>query len=550
METSIQYSEWAERMLPNLNPQKHSPKRMTATYYLSDDNTHCASYHTRGVWDTARKQDVMRMLQGLPLFNWFTLLSDGGPAHYKNVKALWELSRLSKKIAEARRLWLASDSVLEQVLAVQFPQNDPFKWMESMGHARPPTPEPELPISPPEPELPINEGEGRLVSEVDRVCALLHKTKAQLVDMLCFSVYVERHFLAPYKGKNNWDGLTGIKKNMCRRAELHDEVRMHCATDVLGFFLEADAKKQSSRALLPTGDKEPVSVGARSTYAVDQEWFVEWKETELELMRSKLPELDSVPGTRSNFQWEARGEGYLGKRWLACLCTICDPGSKTLRILARDCTACVDLEYLGQWVEARIRSHGRDRGVAARMNEQRALLKKYRECLIPGALVAVYASGDHIARRRLWFGRVAGPVFTVEPNQLHCEASDFYFKKNDVVFTVLWYEFLSDAETDDLNFTPLGDVVHYVYASTVRSAGQELEDGFAAANAGGEAEAEAEGDAAAAPRRSGRGHASTAMAPAAVEERVVAFTLSAATMTAVTKSQVTVFKDFDPADIV
>ena len=96
--------------------------------------------------------------------------------------------------------------------------------------------------APPEPELPINEGEGRLVSEVDRVCALLHKTKAQLVDMLCFSVYVERHFLAPYKGKNNWDGLTGIKKNMCRRAELHDEVRMHCVTDVLGFFLEADAK--------------------------------------------------------------------------------------------------------------------------------------------------------------------------------------------------------------------------------------------------------------------------------------------------------------------
>ena len=324
------------------------------------------------------------------------------------------------------------------------------------------------------------QGDSISVSEIERVVNMLGKTEEEVIALLLSEPHCDRMFLAPYKGKSSLDGMTGVRKNEHRNAEVKGNVRCNNASDLHAFLLAQEEKRQKARARLPgplSQYAEPKHVGRNSHYAIDQEDFFLFAPVDIELARAKQVEIDTVAGVRSHFHYEARGVGVLGRRWLTCVCVECEKGT------ARDETKCVDAEYVGLWVEQRICSHGRDRGVAKRTQEAQKRVQKLISELGVGMLVAIY---NDEGQNPFWLGRVLEPAFVVSTTNVLatrndvfvCPGTRYEFKSGAHVFKVQYYDRLSKAHKHERLYTQVDDEDYYIFANTLRSAGADLEAAF------------------------------------------------------------------------
>jgi hypothetical protein len=100
-------------------------------------------------------------------------------------------------------------------------------------------------------------------------------------------------FLGPNHGKNNWDGVTGIFKNKCRRACLNKRTVLESAQALVNFGNKRKRIKAEGE------EKVPYKKGKNShyTFEIEGHHFTDTKD--LELARSTEKDVSSVPGTPS-----------------------------------------------------------------------------------------------------------------------------------------------------------------------------------------------------------------------------------------------------------
>ena len=60
-------------------------------------------------------------------------------------------------------------------------------------------------------------------SEIERVVKLLGKNEDEAIALLLTEPHCDRMFLAPYEGKSSLDGMTGVRKNELRNAEVKEK---------------------------------------------------------------------------------------------------------------------------------------------------------------------------------------------------------------------------------------------------------------------------------------------------------------------------------------
>ena len=101
LHTMIAYHEWPPEYelvchppMAGNKPRPRAEKMMQTHIYLSNDNTHDATYVQSNMDDAMCMYHQQRHDWGMDPLSWLTLLSDGGPGHYKQGRNFYNMSNL------------------------------------------------------------------------------------------------------------------------------------------------------------------------------------------------------------------------------------------------------------------------------------------------------------------------------------------------------------------------------------------------------------------------------------------------------------------------
>jgi hypothetical protein len=81
--TTLQYLPWAPRMMKYYDADKHPNKALHANIFLSDDPSHDPAFVLNNFNVLLPIFDAKASAENMPIINWTTFMSDGGPGHYK-----------------------------------------------------------------------------------------------------------------------------------------------------------------------------------------------------------------------------------------------------------------------------------------------------------------------------------------------------------------------------------------------------------------------------------------------------------------------------------
>eukprot|EP01047_Picozoa_sp_COSAG01_P041481 COSAG01_NODE_3561_length_5931_cov_4.674211_1_plen_1249_part_00 len=272
-------------------------------------------------------------------------------------------------------------------------------------------------------------------------------------------------FLGPNHGKSNWDGMTGIFKNKCRRASLYKKETLETDSALVAFGNRTKREKAEGE------EKVPFKKGKNSTYTMEHEGYWHTPSDELELVRSGEKDVSALSGIRTHYHYRFLRAGLVHMRWLGCMCDACwreDWG-------APGPSQCLNLRRVGAWSEHELKASD-TAGVSAVLVRRRALANDMQSKVRVGDTVAIITGADVCAWRVYWLAEVvAAPAPITQPRGVRCPETGDSFAKGEVVLTVKYLDRIGDTRREDNLFERRYSDEYIVSVKSLRYGGQGRE---------------------------------------------------------------------------
>eukprot|EP01047_Picozoa_sp_COSAG01_P036590 COSAG01_NODE_2863_length_6958_cov_7.166351_2_plen_1087_part_00 len=455
LHTMIAYHEWPpdyEKVChpprAGNKPRPRAEKMMQTHIYLSNDNTHDATYVQSNMDDAMRMYHQQRRDWEMEPLEWLTLLSDGGPGHYKQGRNFFNMSKL--KLSGAPEDMAAE--VGEDGTRPKLPMHLHYLF-----------------LGPNHGVAPSSSTAALLLRLYSGGCCCHH---CAMPLSLPRDVVPAGRLDLRTTGKNNWDGIIGVKKMQLAKGTLwgaNGGIPLDNAEKCTA-YLESRLREKTAGK-----EKFPFPVQTGSTYSCEVTGHHFTAKEDLEDVRVRLPDVTTVPGTRDHYDFTFDGPGALMMRWLSCPCVAC---------WDRDFEACKNAHMVGQRV-ARTVTATATTGVAAKRAQQKRTWERLAQGAEVGDIVACYSDGDvNYPRVKYWLGKVTRkPYLVTEAEGIYCptlgEAGALFRgprgdSPGEHVVEVKWLERKSTREVDDLTFEEKCSDPHLVHANTLRLGKIEL----------------------------------------------------------------------------
>ena len=390
----LAYHEWFPNYADVTHPggKPRAPKMMQTHMFLSDDPKHDTAFVDSNMRDVMPIFHLQRSKAGIAPLQHVMLLSDNGPAHYKNARSFYNMS-----VLKSEGMLLPAGSVEAAAVVLE--------WM----------------------------------------------------------------FLAPDHGKSNWDGISGITKNMLADGELRrkkGELPLINAERCAEYLRSRNRKKQAGFELHPF----PVRASSTCAVEINEQHLTEHKK--LQDARLQMKEAKGCAGSNSHYHLRFISRGQLQMRWLGCPCAPCEVQAD------KDCK---NRGRLGCWADRKVELT--DTAGVARLQQSRKIwAERIAEEVEIGDVIATWTEDDVCDWRQYWLGVVThAPIHVAQTEGLTCEGNGQHFhgprgdSPGEHVLRVRWLDRVTLAKKHDCVFHELHDTQYWVHASTLRMGKVKLE---------------------------------------------------------------------------